>query len=49
MERENPMIEFVKALARRQARIDANVPVPADAAPRANASGAKPTEDMSRS
>lgn len=51
MERENPMIEFVKALARRQARIDANVPPLADTASRtdASASVAKPSEDLSRS
>lgn len=30
MEQENPLIEFVKALARRQARIDAAAPRPAN-------------------
>lgn len=49
MERENPMIEFVKALARRQARIDANVPPPVDTAAKTNASATKHSEDLSRS
>lgn len=30
MEAENPLIEFVKALARRQARIDAGAPEPSN-------------------
>lgn len=30
MEQPNPLIEFVKALARRQARIDARPPTPSN-------------------
>ena len=42
MTTENPLIEFVKALARRQARIDAAPPAPANENTKESDSARKP-------